>query len=150
MNKTQTTMNKTPYFHKPIHTASVRKREIERVLRLIQMLKCVRELKRETVRELFFFFFFSFCQDHTSSLSLRFHNLKSQFFFFNGIFWNMPKNILGIFYGIFRIFVYEGNHPPNGFRTCKQFFFKEDLQPRFKCGYRLSLQLRFKRGYRLT
>ena len=56
MNKTQTTMNKTPYFHKPIHIASVRKREIERVLRLIQMLKCVRELKRETVRELFFFF----------------------------------------------------------------------------------------------
>ena len=55
MNKTQTTMNKTPYFHKPIHTASVRKREIARVLRLIQMLKCVRELKRETMRELFFF-----------------------------------------------------------------------------------------------
>ena len=49
--------NKTPYFHKPIHTASTRKREIERVLRLIQVVKCVRELKRETVRELFFFFF---------------------------------------------------------------------------------------------
>ena len=55
MNKTQTTMNKTPYFHKPIHTASTRKREIERVLRLIQVVKCVRELKREIVRELFFF-----------------------------------------------------------------------------------------------
>ena len=130
-------MNKTPYFHKPIHTASARKREIKRVFRLIQVVKCVRELKRETVRELFFF---SFCQDHTSSLSLRFHNLKSQVFFFNGIFWNMPKNILGIFYGIFRIFVYEGNHPPNGFRTCKQFFFKEDLQPRLKHGYRSAFK----------
>ena len=63
MNKTQTAMNKTPYFHKPIHTASARKREIESVLRLIQVVKCVRELKRETMRELFFF---SFCQDHTS------------------------------------------------------------------------------------
>ena len=49
-------MNKTPYFHKPIHTASARKREIKRVFRLIQVVKCVRELKRETVRELFFFF----------------------------------------------------------------------------------------------
>ena len=49
-------MNKIPYFHKPIHIASARKREIERVLRLIQVVKCVRELKRETVRELFFFF----------------------------------------------------------------------------------------------
>ena len=58
MNKTQTTMNKTPYFHKPIHTASARKREIEGVLRLIRVVKSVRELKRETVRELFFF---SFC-----------------------------------------------------------------------------------------
>ena len=57
MNKTQTTMNKTPYFHKPIHTTSTRKREIERVLRLIRVVKSVRELKRETVRELFFFFF---------------------------------------------------------------------------------------------
>ena len=55
MNKTQTTMNKTPYFHKLIHTASARKRDIERVLRLIQVVKCVRELKRETMRELFFF-----------------------------------------------------------------------------------------------
>ena len=50
-------MNKTPYFHKPIHTASTRKREIERVLRLIRVVKYVRELKREIVRELFFFFF---------------------------------------------------------------------------------------------
>ena len=77
MNKTQTTMNKTSYFRKPIHMASTRKREIERALRLIRVVKSVRELKRETVRELLF----SFCQDHTSSLSLRFHNLKSQFFF---------------------------------------------------------------------
>ena len=50
-------MNKIPYFLKPIHIASARKREIERVLRLIQVVKCVRELKREIVRELFFFFF---------------------------------------------------------------------------------------------
>ena len=63
MNKTQTAMNKTPYFHKPIHTTSARKREIERVLRLIRAVKSMKELKRETVRE---FFFFSFCQDHTS------------------------------------------------------------------------------------
>ena len=49
-------MNKTPYFHKPIHTTLARKREIERVLRLIRVVKSVRELKRETVRELFFFF----------------------------------------------------------------------------------------------
>ena len=56
MNKTQTTMNKTPYFHKPIHTASARKREIERVLRLIRVVKSVRELKRKTVRELLFIF----------------------------------------------------------------------------------------------
>ena len=49
-------MNKTPYFHKPIHTASARKREIEGVLRLIRVVKSVRELKKETVRELFFFF----------------------------------------------------------------------------------------------
>ena len=62
MNKTQTTMNKTPYFHKSIHTTSARKREIERVLRLIQVVKCVRELKREIVRELFFFFFFPFAR----------------------------------------------------------------------------------------
>jgi len=54
MNKTQTTMNKTPYFHKPIHTTSARKREIERVLRLIRVVKSVRELKREIVREFFF------------------------------------------------------------------------------------------------
>ena len=63
MNKTQTTMNKTPYFHKPIHTASTRKREIERVLRLIWVVKSVRELKRETVRwGSFFFFFFPFAR----------------------------------------------------------------------------------------
>ena len=55
MNKTQTTMNKTSYFRKPIHMASTRKREIEIVLRLIRVVKSMRELKRETVRELFLF-----------------------------------------------------------------------------------------------
>ena len=49
-------MNKPPYFHKPIHTTLARKREIERVLGLIRVVKYVRELKRKTVRALFFFF----------------------------------------------------------------------------------------------
>ena len=80
MNKTQTTMNKTPYFHKPIHTASARKREIERVLRLIRVVKSMKELKRETVRDFFFFFFL--LPGPYKWLSLRFHILKSQIFFF--------------------------------------------------------------------
>ena len=81
-------MNKTPYFHKPIHTASARKREIERVLRLIRVVKSVRELKRETVRE-FFFFFARTIRVVKSEISY-FEILDFFFFFFYGIFWNMP------------------------------------------------------------
>ena len=120
MNKTQTTMNKTPYFHKPIHTASARKREIERVLRLIRVVKSVRELKRETVREFFFFFFFLL--GPYEWLSLRFHILKSQIFIF--FLWNILE--YAIEYCIFHIFVYGGNHPLNGFSTNTKFL-KEDL-----------------------
>ena len=68
-------MNKTPYFHKPIHTTSARKREIERVMRLIRAVKSMKELKRETVREFFFFFLLPGPYEW---LSLRFHILKSQ------------------------------------------------------------------------
>ena len=136
-------MNKTPYFHKPIHTASARKREIERVLRLIRVVKSVRELKRETVKELFFFFLLLGPYEW---LSLRFHILKSQFFFFfNGIFWNMPQNIA---YSIF-LFTEETTHRM-GSALVNTKFLKEDLQLQLRRGYRLSnLQLHYKRGYRL-
>ena len=78
------------------------------------------------------FFFFPFARTiQVVKFEISYFEISDFYFFyfflFNGIFLNMPKNILGIFYGTFRIFVYEGNHPLNGFRTCKEFFFKEDL-----------------------
>ena len=91
MNKTQTTMNKTPYYHKPIHTASARKREIERVLRLIRVVKSVRELKKETVKELFFFFPFA-RTIQVVKFEISYFEISDFFFFFKffyGIFWNM-------------------------------------------------------------
>ena len=118
MNKTQTAMNKTPYFHKPIHTTSARKREIERVLRLIRAVKSMKELKRETVREFFFFFLLPGPYEW---LSLRFHILKSQkkkFNFFMEYFGICHR----IFYSIF-LFSEETTHRMGSALVNTIFFF---------------------------